>query len=68
VLRQLLFEVGDVDNAARIAVEILRDASLWRQMRAAGLREQESYDSETLKKVYLEELQKAMRRLRAPSV
>jgi glycosyltransferase involved in cell wall biosynthesis len=68
VLRQLLFDVGDVDHAARIAVELLRDASLWLQMRADGLREQESYDSETLKKVYLTELQKAMRRLRAPSV
>ena len=64
-LSQLLFEVGHVDNAVRIAVEILRDTSLWLQMRAAGLREQERYDPEALKKLYLEELQGTIRKRRS---
>lgn len=65
MLGQLLFEVGDVDNATRIAVEILRDRPLWLQLRAAGLREQRRYDPEGLQNVYLRELQEAARVLRA---
>lgn len=61
VLGELLFEVGEVDDAARIVVESLRDRSLWLQMSVAGLREQERYDPEALSKIYLAELQEAIR-------
>ena len=61
LLEQLLFEIGEVDDAARIVVELLRDWSLWLKMSARGLREQENYDPEGLRQVYLAELHEAAR-------
>lgn len=60
-LARQLFEIGEVDHAAQIAVDLLTGRSLWLEMSESGLRQQQSYDSEALRMTYLAELQLAVR-------
>lgn len=60
-LARLLFDVGEVEHAAQIILDLLNDRALWLEMSAAGLRQQQSYDVDALRTMYLTELQRAIR-------
>lgn len=59
-LERLLFEIGNVTQAAEIIIETAKNRSFWHRMRILGLQQQEQYDSETLRQGYLRELREAV--------